>query len=218
MIVRGVELRGDDIRDECGADQSPGETTILREGGENDRDIEEDRDDERLRRQCIHDEHADEDDTGDHRYRSSSHISGFPPCGKAPCAEERRVSDDGRPIPTTILAELGLRPTLTVYLAGAPGAGKTHRLLSDAREEARAGRRVAIGWLETQGRTQLEALAAELPRIPARRYAHDNLIVDDFDLDAALAGDAEIIILDELAHTNPIGARCAKRWQPITSG
>ena len=112
-----------------------------------------------------------------------------------------------------MLAELGLTPRLTIYLAGAPGAGKTHRLLSDAQREAQAGRRVAIGWIETKGRPQLEALAAALPRIPPRRYALAGTTMEDFDLDAALASDYETIVLDELAHANPPGAAHAKRWQ-----
>ncbi len=122
-------------------------------------------------------------------------------------ADERRT--DG----AALLAELGLAPRLTIYLGGAPGAGKTHRLLTDALGEQRAGRRVAIGWLETKGRPQLEALAAELPRIPPRIFTVGDRRVEDFDLDAALASDYETIVLDELAHSNPVGAPHAKRWQ-----
>ena len=123
------------------------------------------------------------------------------------------MRDDRRSDGSAVLAELGLTPRLTIYLAGAPGAGKTHRLLSDARREAQAGRRVAIGWIETKGRPQLDALAAALPRIPPRRYAASGTEIDDFDLDAALGSDYETIVLDELAHANPPGAAHAKRWQ-----
>ena len=113
-----------------------------------------------------------------------------------------------------MLVELGLTPKLTIYVAGAPGAGKTHRLLSDAVAEARAGRRVAIGWVETKHRPHLDALAAPLPRIPPRRYhTAAGAPVDDFDLEAALASDYETIVLDELAHANPVGAANPKRWQ-----
>ena len=118
-----------------------------------------------------------------------------------------------RPAPQALLAELGLEPRLTIYLAGAAGAGKTHRLLNDALLQASAGRRVAIGWIETKGRPDLDALAAPLPRIPPRRYATEHGEFEDFDLDAALASNAEMIVLDELAHTNPPGATNAKRWQ-----
>ncbi|HEX3549571.1 MAG TPA: hypothetical protein VHT53_04310 [Candidatus Elarobacter sp.] len=112
-----------------------------------------------------------------------------------------------------LLAEIGGGPKLTIYLAGAPGAGKTHRLLMDALAEAKNGRRVAIGWIETKNRPQLDRVAAELPRIPPRRFAVGDVIVEDFDLAAALADPAATIVLDELAHANPAGAPHAKRWQ-----
>ncbi|HEX3466453.1 MAG TPA: hypothetical protein VHS78_20585, partial [Candidatus Elarobacter sp.] len=123
------------------------------------------------------------------------------------------MRDERRSDAAALLAELGFTPKLTIYLGGAPGAGKTHRLLSDALGEAKAGRRVAIGWIETKHRPQLEALAAPLPRIPPRRFALGETTVEDFDLDAALASDYETIVLDELAHANPPGAAHAKRWQ-----
>jgi two-component system sensor histidine kinase KdpD len=123
------------------------------------------------------------------------------------------VREERRTDAAALMVELGLTPKLTIYLAGAPGAGKTHRLLSDAVFEARAGRRVAIGWVETKDRPQLEGLAAQLPRIPPRRFAAGSVAVDDFDLEAALASDYETIVLDELAHSNPAGATNAKRWQ-----
>lgn len=114
-----------------------------------------------------------------------------------------------RPTAQSVLAELGLEPRLTIYLASAPGAGKTHRLLTDAIAQLRAGRRVAIGWIETKNRPDLDELAARLPRIPPRRFGG----FEDFDLEAALATDYETIVLDELAHGNPEGASHAKRWQ-----
>ncbi|HEY0614647.1 MAG TPA: hypothetical protein VGC96_08400 [Candidatus Elarobacter sp.] len=123
------------------------------------------------------------------------------------------MREKGRSGAAALLAELGLTPTLTIYLGGAPGAGKTHRLLSDALGEQKAGRRVAIGWVETKRRPQLDVLAASLPRIPPRRFAAGATAVEDFDLDAALASDYETIVLDELAHANPAGAPHAKRWQ-----
>jgi two-component system sensor histidine kinase KdpD len=110
-----------------------------------------------------------------------------------------------RPNAQALLAELGFQPRLTIYLAGAPGAGKTYRLLSEAHFQRRAGRRVAIGWIETKDRPGLGELARDLPRIPLRN--------GDFDFDAAVASDYETIVLDELAHTNPEGATHAKRWQ-----
>ena len=123
------------------------------------------------------------------------------------------MREERRSDPAALLVELGLTPKLTIYLAGAPGAGKTHRLLTDALGEMKAGRRVAIGWVETKNRPQLETLAAALPRIATKRFAVGSTTVEDFDLEAALASDYETIVLDELAHANPPGAAHAKRWQ-----
>lgn len=128
-------------------------------------------------------------------------------------ANSNVVRDRGRADPSALLAELGLTPTLTIYLASAPGAGKTHRLLTDALREAQAGRRVGIGWIETKGRPQLDALAAQLPRLAPRAFAVGATAIEDFDVAAALASDYETIVLDELAHANPSGAAHAKRWQ-----
>ena len=119
-----------------------------------------------------------------------------------------------RPSAQALLAELGFQPRLTIYLAGAPGAGKTYRLLTDASFQHRAGRRVAIGWVETKDRPGLDDLVRDLPRIPLKRYAIEGgTSVADFDVDAAIASDYETIVLDELAHSNPAGATHAKRWQ-----
>ncbi|MDQ2858581.1 MAG: hypothetical protein M3R53_08030 [Candidatus Eremiobacteraeota bacterium] len=112
-----------------------------------------------------------------------------------------------------LLAELGFEPRLTVYLATVPGSGKTHRLLSDARFESDAGRRVAIGWVDTKGRPNLSESASALPRIPPKTFETGGSRFEDFDLEAALGSDYETIVLDELAHANPVGAAHAKRWQ-----
>lgn len=118
-----------------------------------------------------------------------------------------------RPDASALLAELGYTPRLTIFLASVPGAGKTHRLLSEAIAKAKAGRRVAIGWIESKQRPHLENFITFLPRIPPRRFERDGRTVEDFDLEAALASDYELIVLDELAHSNPAGAPHAKRWQ-----
>lgn len=130
-----------------------------------------------------------------------------------PAVEAVRMDRDDRPSAAALLAELGYEPKLTIYLGSAPGAGKTHRILSDARFAREAGRRVAIGWVETKGRPDLDALIVDLPRIPPRRFEHGGVIYEDFDLEAALASEYETIVLDELAHANPPGAPHPKRWQ-----
>jgi two-component system sensor histidine kinase KdpD len=123
------------------------------------------------------------------------------------------VDRDERPSAQALLAELGFQPRLTIYLASAPGAGKTYRLLTDAMFQRRMGRRVAIGWIETKDRPGLDDLARDLPRIAPKTYAVNGATFSDFDLEAAIASEYETIVLDELAHSNPEGAPHAKRWQ-----
>jgi len=121
--------------------------------------------------------------------------------------------DDARPDAEELLRELGIHARLTVYLASAPGAGKTRRLLQEARALQQSGIRVAIGWIETKGRPDLDALLEGLPVIPPRKVGIGEAEFTDFDYDAAIASAPTAIVLDELAHTNLAGGTHAKRWQ-----
>ncbi len=112
-----------------------------------------------------------------------------------------------------LLRELGGRARLVIYVAGAPGAGKTRRLLEDARRLQADGKRVAIGWIETKGRPDLEVAATGLPRVPPRRIMLGDRVFEDFDYDAAVRARPDVVILDELAHDNLGEAAHAKRWQ-----
>ena len=112
-----------------------------------------------------------------------------------------------------LLREFGEHARLVVYIAAAPGAGKTRRLLTDARRLQALGKRVAIGWIETKERPDLERLMEGLPVIPPRDVAIGSQRFAEFDLEAALATKPDVIILDELAHDNLANARNTKRWQ-----
>ncbi|MFZ0030664.1 MAG: hypothetical protein WAK84_02185 [Candidatus Cybelea sp.] len=112
-----------------------------------------------------------------------------------------------------LLREIGGRARLVVYVASAPGAGKTRRLLEDARRLAADGKCVAIGWIETKGRPELERIAAGLPRIPPRRVTLGERVFEDFDYEAALHEKPDVVVLDELAHDNLGDSTNAKRWQ-----
>jgi two-component system sensor histidine kinase KdpD len=115
--------------------------------------------------------------------------------------------------PEQLLREYGEHARLVVYLAAAPGAGKTRRLLTDARRLRAAGKRVFIGWVETKDRPDLERLTDGLPVIPPREVALSGQRFFEFDLDAALAAKPDAIVLDELAHDNLGEFGNAKRWQ-----
>jgi len=112
-----------------------------------------------------------------------------------------------------LLRELGHRARLVVYVASAPGAGKTRRLLEDGRRIQAAGKRVAIGWIETKGRPDLEVAAGALPRIPPRHVVIGSAAFEEFDYEAAVRQHPDVVLLDELAHDNLEGAAHPKRWQ-----
>lgn len=118
-----------------------------------------------------------------------------------------------RPSAEALLKDLGTGPRLTVYLASAPGAGKTRRLLDDALALHEAGVNVMLGWIETKNRPDLDRLAARLPRIPARVVRVADATFEDFDFEAAIAQHPTAIVLDELAHENLDGGAHRKRWQ-----
>ena len=119
----------------------------------------------------------------------------------------------GRPSAEALLKDIGSAPRLTVYLASAPGAGKTRRLLDDAVRLQESGVRVALGRIETKGRPDLDQLAARLPRLPPRIVRIGSATFEDFDYEAAIALRPQVVVLDELAHTNLEGAAHQKRWQ-----
>jgi two-component system sensor histidine kinase KdpD len=121
--------------------------------------------------------------------------------------EERRRAAGRR-----ALAELGTRAKLLVYIAAAPGAGKTRRLLDDAHRAMLAGRNVRIGWIEPKGRADLEHLAEGIARIPPRIVKLGNEEFPEFDYEAALREHPDVVLLDELAHDNLPGSANAKRW------
>ncbi len=112
-----------------------------------------------------------------------------------------------------LAAEFGSRARLLVYIASAPGAGKTRRLLDDARRMRAAGKRVAIGWLDTKDRPDLNELAQDIERIATRSALIEGETFKDFDVEAAIALRPDAVILDELAHDNLAGGMNAKRWQ-----
>ncbi|MCA1968698.1 MAG: sensor histidine kinase KdpD [Rhizobium sp.] len=122
-----------------------------------------------------------------------------------------------RPDPDALLAlaEKDRRGKLTVFLGAAPGVGKTYAMLSRAGRLKADGVDVVVGLVETHGRSETAALLEGLELLPRRRIAHRGRVLEEFDLDAALARKPRIVIVDELAHSNPEGSRHPKRHQDI---
>jgi two-component system, OmpR family, sensor histidine kinase KdpD len=123
-----------------------------------------------------------------------------------------------RPDPERLLARLQReeggkeRGRLKVFFGAVAGVGKTYAMLEEARLRRGQGADVVVGWVETHGRSETAALLEDLEILPPRAYAHRETTLREFDLDAALARRPQLLVLDELAHTNAPGARHAKRW------
>jgi two-component system sensor histidine kinase KdpD len=103
----------------------------------------------------------------------------------------------------------------TIFLGMAAGVGKTYRMLLEAHAEQEAGRDVVIGLLETHGRAETQALAEGLPVVPQRRVTYRATDLSDMDLPAILRRKPELVLVDELAHTNAPGLEHEKRYQDI---
>jgi two-component system sensor histidine kinase KdpD len=95
------------------------------------------------------------------------------------------------------------------------GVGKSYRMLQEAHDLLDNGVDVKIGYIETHGRAGTEALLEGLPVIPRRRIFYKGKELEEMDLDAIIQIHPEIVIVDELAHTNVEGSRNEKRWQDV---
>ena len=113
------------------------------------------------------------------------------------------------------LARKEARGRLTAYLGAAPGVGKTYRMLQDAARRQADGVDVLVGVAETHGRADTAALLAPLPILPRRTVAHEGHDLTEFDIDAALTRRPQLILIDELAHSNAPSSRHPKRWQDV---
>ena len=102
-----------------------------------------------------------------------------------------------------------------VFFGANPGVGKTYAMLEAAHEQRRDGIDVVVGVVEAHGRAETEALIDGLEIIPRRAIDHRGTVLQEFDLDAALARRPTVILIDELAHSNAPGMRHAKRWQDV---
>lgn len=107
------------------------------------------------------------------------------------------------------------RGRLRVLLGAAPGVGKTYTMLEEGRRLRDEGHDVVVAFVETHGRSATAAMADGLEVIPRIAVGHRGLDLEEMDLDAVLARRPEIVLVDELAHTNAPGSRHAKRWQDV---
>ena len=107
------------------------------------------------------------------------------------------------------------RGKFKIYIGMIAGVGKSYRMLTEAHELLSSGVDVQIGYIETHGRPETEALVAGLPIIPRRKIFYKGKEIEEMDLDGIIRIHPEIVIVDELAHTNAEGSRNEKRWQDV---
>lgn len=129
----------------------------------------------------------------------------------------RKPLQEPRPSPEALLREAAQegRGRLKVFLGAAPGVGKTYKMLGDAIERRRSGVDVVIGVVETHGRAETEALVQGLEGVPRREVDYHGRVLTEMDLDALLLRRPQLVLVDELAHSNAPGSRHPKRYQDV---
>src|SRR5215467_5382412 len=104
---------------------------------------------------------------------------------------------------------------LRVYLGAAPGVGKTYKMLEEGHRRHDRGTDVVVGYVETHDRPLTEAMIGDLEVVPRQEITYRGVTFTEMDVDAVLARRPEVVLVDEMAHTNVPGSHNAKRWQDI---
>jgi two-component system sensor histidine kinase KdpD len=107
------------------------------------------------------------------------------------------------------------RGKLKIYIGMSAGVGKTYRMLEEAHQLLKKGINIKVGYVETHGRKDTEALIEGLPVIPRRQVFYKGKLLDELDVQTILLLHPDIVIIDELAHTNIPGSKNEKRWQDV---
>src|SRR5437870_44751 len=124
---------------------------------------------------------------------------------------------EGRPSPEALLAAAKQegRGRLKIFLGAAPGVGKTYEMLLSAQAKPREGVDVVVGVVESHGRRETEALLKGLEVIPRQQVEYKGHLLAEMDLDAILKRRPQLVLVDELAHTNAPGSRHPKRYLDV---
>lgn len=128
---------------------------------------------------------------------------------------------DIRPNPDEILSSIynrekkEKRGKLKIFFGYAAGVGKTYAMLEDAHDDLEAGRDVVVGYIEPHTRPETMKLLEGLELLPNKEIPYKGIVLKELDIDEALKRDPDLILVDELAHTNAIGSRHSKRYSDI---
>jgi two-component system sensor histidine kinase KdpD len=107
------------------------------------------------------------------------------------------------------------RGIFKLFLGYAPGVGKTYSMLSEALRRRSRGEDVVIGIIETHGRKGIEEFATQMEAVPRKKIEYKGTVFEEMDVDAILSRKPEVVLVDELAHTNIPGSRHRKRYEDI---
>ncbi len=105
--------------------------------------------------------------------------------------------------------------SLTIFLGSAAGVGKTYTMLSEGQQKLRSGTDIKVGYIETHGREDTALMLGDLPVIPRHLIEYRGKSFEDMDTQAILAAHPQLVLVDEMAHTNVPGAEHRKRYQDI---
>jgi two-component system sensor histidine kinase KdpD len=134
-----------------------------------------------------------------------------------PARYDESVQEKARPSGQQVLAKIQSeqRARLRIYIGAAPGVGKTYTMIEDAHALRRDGTDIVVGLVETHGRAETEAKLGDLEIISRKKVEYRGVVLEEMDVDAILARNPELCLIDELAHTNVSGSRHEKRYQDV---
>ena len=107
------------------------------------------------------------------------------------------------------------RGKFKIYIGMSAGVGKTYRMLQEAHALLKNGIDVKIGYIETHNRKETHALLEGLPLVPRRKLFYKGKALEELDVQAIINLRPEVVVIDELAHTNIEGSKNEKRWQDV---
>ncbi|MBC7473090.1 MAG: sensor histidine kinase KdpD [Candidatus Sericytochromatia bacterium] len=129
------------------------------------------------------------------------------------------MKNQNRPNPDALLAEIKkaqeIKGHLKIFLGYAPGVGKTYSMLEEGNKLKQKGKNVVIGIVETHKRQETEAMILNLDIIPRKEIEYKNIFLSEMDVEKIISLKPDLVLVDELAHSNPPMSKHPKRYQDI---
>lgn len=131
------------------------------------------------------------------------------------------MNDDDKPNPDDLLRNIQRQEKqqelgkLKIFFGMSAGVGKTYSMLQEAQEKLKEGVGVVVGTINTHGRRETEALLKDLPVIPEKWVKYKSTVFEELDLEKILEQRPQLVLVDELAHSNVPGSKHPKRWQDV---